>query len=254
MRDNEIKALFLQADEQIPVNEARKQQTYEVLAAEMNKQRIPVMSKKSILLSQFWYMDKLFFVIYGVLICLGFIFALALQHTGTDKNEMIIACMIGAGILSIMSIIFIDRLFFGKMAELGASCYFNTKQCVAAYLVLAGVINLVILILMAVYLGCYWQVGLLQVGLYVVTPYLTSSVIALGILSTETGGRTTYSLGVCTVFLSIGYAVISSIPGVFLVTFLWIWGIAFVATGILFAMQLRKLFRQMEKGEVLCMN
>ena len=31
-------------------------------------------------------------------------------------------------------------MFFGKMAELGASCYFNTKQCVAAWMVMSGII------------------------------------------------------------------------------------------------------------------
>lgn len=254
MKNSEIKNLFLKADEQITVNEIRKQQTYEILAAEIDNQRIPIMSKKSILLSQIWYTDKLFFAIYGVLICMGIVLVLALQHMGVDKDAMIIVCIISAGILSVMSISLIDRLFFGRMAEIGATCYFSTKQCVAAYLVLAGIINLTMLISMAIYLGCCWKIGLLQVGLYVLTPYLTSSMIALGILSTETGGRTSYSLGICAVFLSIGYVVICSIPGMLLAASLWIWGIAFVMVGVLFAVQLKKLFKQMEKGEVLCMN
>lgn len=254
MKDKEIKTLFLQADKQIPVNEIRKRQTYEVLTEEMNKQRISVISKKDILLSQFRYMDKLFFIIYGALICFGSMFIAVLQYMGAGKNEIVVTCMIGAGILSTMSISSINKLFFGRMAEVGASCYFNTKQCVAAYLVAAGAINFVILTFMAIYLDCYWDVSLLQVGLYVMTPYFTSSMIALGVLSTEIGGRTPYLLGICTFFLSIGYAVISSIPGVLLVSALWIWGIAFAVVGILFIIQLKKLFRQMEKGEVLCMN
>ncbi|MDO4304714.1 MAG: hypothetical protein Q4D94_12455 [Bacillota bacterium] len=254
MKDKEIKNLFLQADKQIPVNEIRKHQTYEALTEEMNNQRIPVISKKNILLSQFWYMDKLFFIIYGVLICFGFMAITALQYMGVGKNEMVVTCMIGAGILSTVSISSINKLFFGKMAEVGASCYFNTKQCIAAYLVVAGAINFVILTFMVMYLECYWHASLLRMGLYVITPYLTSSMIALGVLSTEIGGRTSYLSGICTFFLSIGYAVISSIPGVLLASSLWIWGIAFAIAGTLFIIQLKKLFRQMEKGEVLCMN
>lgn len=254
MGNKEIKALFLQADEQIPVNEIRKQETYEALTAEMDKQDIPVMSRKRILLSQLWYMDKIFFAFYGVLICLGVIFVLILQHMGAGKNEIIIACMIGAGILSVVSVLLIEKLFFRGMAELGASCYFNTKQCVAAYLLLAGVINLAILFLITAYVGCYWKVGLLQTGLYVLTPYFVSSMTALGIMSAETRGRTPYLPGICAAFLSIGYAVLSSVPGAFLTTSLWVWGIVCVTAGILFLMQLKKLFRQIEKGEVLCMN
>lgn len=254
MANREIKDLFLKADEQIPVSKIRKQQAYDVLADEMDKQKISVMSIKDILFSLFWYMDKLFFYVYGVLICLGLVFISALRHMGAEQNGMIITCMIGAGALSIISISLINRLLFGGMAELGASCYFSTKQCVAACLVLAGAINLVILIFLSLYLGHYWKVSLLQVVLYVLTPYFTSSIAALWILGTKTGGRISYSLSICTFFLSIGYIVICSIPGVFLAAALWMWGIAFVVAGSLFIMQLRKLFKQIEKGEMLCMN
>lgn len=153
MRDSEIKTLFAKADEQVHVDEIRKQKTYHAMIEEMEKQRTPMMSIKNILFHQFWYMDKLFFVVYGVLICLGIISITALQYTGLNQNEMITVCMVGAGILSITSIGVIDKLFFGKMAELGESCYFNTKQCVAVWLVLSGMINIMILLFMAGYLG-----------------------------------------------------------------------------------------------------
>ena len=162
MRDSEIKTLFAKADEQVHVDEIRKQKTYYAMIEEMEKQRTPMMSTKNILFHQFWYMDKLFFAVYGVLICLGIIFITALQYTGLNQNGMITVCMVGAGILSITSISVIDKLFFGKMAELGESCYFNTKQCVAAWLVLSGMINVMILFLIAGYLNYHWSVGLLQ--------------------------------------------------------------------------------------------
>ena len=156
MRNSKIKALFEKAEEQIQVDEIRKQKTYHAMIDEMEKQRTPMMSTKNILFHQFWYMDKLFFAVYGVLICLGIIFITALQYTGLNQNEMITVCMVGAGILSITSISVIDKLFFGKMAELGESCYFNTKQCVAAWLVLSGMINVMILFLIAGYLNYHW--------------------------------------------------------------------------------------------------
>lgn len=146
MRDREIKALLAKADEQVHVDEIRKQKTYHAMIEIMEEQRTPVMSTKNILFHQFWYMDKLFFAVYGVLICLGIISITALQYTGLNQDGMITVCMVGAGILSITSIGVIDKLFFGKMAELGESCYFNTKQCVATWLILSGMINIVILL------------------------------------------------------------------------------------------------------------
>ena len=254
MRDSEIKTLFAKADEQVHVDEIRKQKTYHAMIGEMEKQRTPMMSTKNILFHQFWYMDKLFFAVYGVLICLGIIFMTALQYTGLNQNGMITVCMVGAGILSITSISVIDKLFFGKMAELGESCYFNTKQCVAAWLVLSGMINVMILFLIAGYLNYHWSVGLLQVGLYILTPYLVSSITALGILSIEKRGKSSLLLWMSSVFLSICYIVIGSIPKILLVTALWIWGIAFLVSGFIFVIQVKKLLSQIEKGEILCMN
>ena len=251
---SEIKTLFAKADEQVHVDEIRKQKTYHAMIEEMEKQRTPMMSTKNILLHQFWYMDKLFFAVYGVLICLGIIFITALQYTGLNQNEMITVCMVGAGILSITSISVIDKLFFGKMAELGESCYFNTKQCVAAWLVLSGMINVMILFLIAGYLNYHWRVGLLQVGLYILTPYLVSSIIALGILLMEKRGKNSSLFGMSAIFLSISYGVIGSIPRALFVTTLWIWAVAFLVSGLLFVMQIKKLLSKMEKGEVLCTN
>lgn len=254
MRDSEIKTLFAKADEQVHVDEIRKQKTYHAMIDEMEKQRTPMMSTKNILFHQFWYMDKLFFAVYGVLICLGIIFITALQYTGLNQNEMITVCMVGASILSITSISVIDKLFFGKMAELGESCYFNTKQCVAAWLVLSGMINVMILFLIAGYLNYHWRVGLLQVGLYILTPYLVSSITALGILSMETRGKNSSLFGMSAIFLSISYGVIGSIPRALFVTTLWIWAVALLVSGLLFVMQIKKLLSKMEKGEVLCTN
>ena len=45
MRDSEIKTLFAKADEQVHVDEIRKQKTYYA----MEKQRTPMMSTKNIL-------------------------------------------------------------------------------------------------------------------------------------------------------------------------------------------------------------
>ena len=49
MRDSEIKTLFAKADEQVHVDEIRKQKTYYAMIKEMDKQRTPMKSTKNIL-------------------------------------------------------------------------------------------------------------------------------------------------------------------------------------------------------------
>ena len=53
MRNSEIKALFEKAEEQIQVDEIRKQETYNMMLETMEKQRTPMMSTKNILFHQF---------------------------------------------------------------------------------------------------------------------------------------------------------------------------------------------------------
>ena len=79
----------------------------------------------------------------------------------------------------------IDKLFFGKMAELGESCYFNTKQCVAAWLVLSGMINVMILFLIAGYkedvgtAHAYAVVDIDDNNIYLKNPWSTDKTIAI---------------------------------------------------------------------------
>ena len=92
MGDSEIKNLFVRANAQVHIDEARKQKTHQAMMMEMEKQKINKrriemrMSIKNILLQQFQYMDKLFFYIYGGLICLGIIFIAVLQYIGVSQN------------------------------------------------------------------------------------------------------------------------------------------------------------------------
>ena len=255
MGDSEIKNLFKRVDAQVHIDEKRKQKVYQMMLMEMEKQRIEMsMSIKNILLQQFYFMDKLYFYVYGGLICLGIIFIAALQYTKVNQNEIITVCMVGAGILSITSIGVIDKLFFGKMAELGATCYLNTKQCVTAWMVLSGMVNVVVLFFAAGYLNVRWRVGLLQVGLYILTPYLLSGIMALGILSMEAGRKHSFLFGISGVFLSIGYGIIGTIPGVMTLAAMWIWAAAWIVSIILFVIQVKTVFNRIEKGDILCMS
>lgn len=67
-------------------------------------------------------------------------------------------------------------------------------------------------------------------------------------------GKSSLLFWMSSVFLSICYIVIGSIPKILLATALWIWGIAFLVSGFIFVIQVKKLLSQIEKGEILCMN
>ena len=225
MENREIKELFLQADKQISIQELRKQQVLTSMVTELKQRKVPVLNQREILFSQFLYMDKSFLVLYAVAVCFCIGILLLLQQTGADTNTMIISCMIGVSGIAVLTIFLIDKLFFGRMAELGASCYFSTKQSIAAYMVIVGSINLAMFLLIILCIGSSLNIGILKLGLYVMTAFFLSNIVSVGILSTEISA---VSLGA--------------------------WGITCFVLGSVFALQLKKLFAEMIKGEILCMN
>lgn len=254
MKGNEIKKLFVKADENLPIDELKRKRTYDAMIDELEKKSRPVMHMKNILRYQFYYIDKLIFILYGAFICFAITIFGMLQHAGVSYKEMITACMVVSGILSIISISVIDNMFFGKIGELGKSCYFNTKQCVAIWLLLSGMINIAALIFLGIYLNHYWKVKLLQVILYLITPYLISDVISLGFLSIETREKKTVLFVMTAILVSVSYIVLGAVPGIFwATTFLW-WIIAFLVAVFFTLVQIKKLFSKIESGEVLCMN
>lgn len=254
MQTCEIKELFRRSDEQITVREEKKQQVFADMKEELKGLRVPVMGQKEILLSQFLYMDKSFLYVYVLVVCLGMVGLFLLRESGVDVNTVIISCMIGASAFAVMAVLFIDSLFFGKMAELGASCYFSTKQCAAAYMVMVGSVNLVVLLLIILYVGNCWEIGVLRLGLYVWTAFFLSNLVSVGILSTGFGRENRYFLLVGGAFQAAGYIVFSEVPAAFYGTLIGAWGIACFVFGSLFVIQLKRLFSRMEKGELLCMN
>lgn len=254
MENREIKELFLQADKQIAIQELRKQQVLTSLTAELKQRKVPVINQREILFSHFLYMDKSFLAVYAIAVCFCIGILLLLQRIGADKNTMIIACMIGVSGIAVLTVVLIDKLFFGRMAELGASCYFSTKQSVAAYMVIVSGVNLAIFWLIILCIGCSLNIGILQLGLYVMTAFFLSNIVSVGILSTEIGRENRYFLFISSVFLAIGYTVFSAVPTAFSAASLGAWGIACFISGSLLALQLKKLFVKIIKGEILCMN
>lgn len=254
MKNSEMKELFLQADRQTRIKEAKKQKVLLLMAEEMEKQRTPIINQREILFSQFLHVDKLFLSIYAVVVCLIVGVLFLLQQTRIDRSTIIISCMIGVSALALLTVLIIDKLFFGRMAELGASCYFDTKQCVAAYMVIMGSVNLIVFLLIIFYVGNCWKIGIIQLGLYVLTAFLLSNIVAMGILSTKVGRENPFYLLSSGIFLAIGYTVFSAVPAAFYVTTLGVWAIACFVLGCLLVFLIKKLFIQMEKGEVLCMS
>lgn len=254
MKISDMKKMFDLADEAIPIDEEKKRQSFEKIYLEFRKQRNPTAKKGAILLHLFQYMDKSVLYAYGILICLEIILMIIFQNSKIETAEIISFCMAGSGIISITAILFLDRVFFHKMAELGASCFFNTKQSIAAYMMIVESINLVMLLIATLYVSSQWKIAIVQFLIYILTPFLFSNVAAFGIIMTRIGQRNPFSLFLCGIFLSILYMILPTIPNVFLASSIWLWCLLCFIMAMVLAIEVKKYFGKVEKGELLCMN
>lgn len=169
-----------------------------------------------------------------------------------SREDILAYTIIFSGVMGALAPCGIHKSLASKMAELGETCFFNTKQMVALQMVYSGIINLVLLIVGICFVGIKWQVGLLQIGLYILVPFFFSCCCCLGALLTAIGRRSQYTFVVVSMFAGVFFMVLASKPQIYKTSALSFWGVALVVGIFMFVMQIKILFHHIEKGEKLC--
>ena len=239
----------------IKIDEKRKAETMDILQKEISEKEIGILnSRKLIIKGQIRYMDKSVIVIHTLLCMVLSTAGVVMNFHGASKEEIIMFSMMLSGVMGIVSIVQTGRIFSSGIAELSESCYFNIKQIVALHMVLSGIINLTFLLLSIFFVGIQWKMNLLQVGLYLLVPFVMTQCCCLRVLLTEAGRKNTYLLVMSGIFSIIFYLIIASIPELYRITALAVWCISFVIGLLLLGIQVKTLFKGMERGDMICMN
>lgn len=259
MQDKEIRELFRKAEAQSSPDQKQILKTYQYFQMEMDKEKYKAeneirnearnkiqrndeaISTWDILRRQFRLIDKTCIITYILAVIISFCVMAFLRRTGIEKNGAIIVSMILSGLLSTFAVWIINKLYFGKMAELGASCYFDTRMCVAAGLTITGTINFVIIVGLTIYSGNIWEMSFVQMGIYILTAHIISSLVNFRILLVKTGEKASVAMSAGTFFCSGAYIVAANVPGALLSASIGIWTGVCIATGILVVIQMRKL-------------
>ncbi|MCM1143859.1 MAG: hypothetical protein NC318_10055 [Blautia sp.] len=250
-----IRDRFLMSCQTVGIDNQKKEDTLSLLQIKIDEKKIGVLrDRKQILISQMRYMDKSTFAVHLLLCIVLLLFAGIMQFYKVEKEDVILFSMILSIVLAVVSIMGVGRIFGSGIAELGESCYFNVKQIVAFQFALSGIINLVVLSCGIFFIGLQWKINLLQIGLYILVPFIAAQCCCLRILLWELGRRNVYVLIMAGMFLMILQMILAQIPALYQITSLALWGIAFAAGVVLFGLQLKALFRGIEKGEMICMN
>lgn len=255
VKDKDIKEKFRITDSMVRINENRKQNTLLFLRKNIAKKEIGILQdRKKILYNQIRYMDKGALGIHLLLCLILLSVTVVLSCYNKNQEEVIMFSMVLSGVLGIASVVEISRIFFSGIAELSESCYFNVKQIVAFHMLLSGVINLTVLSVGIVFVSFRWKMNFIQIGLYILVPLVIAECCCLWVLLTETGRRSIYPLIMIGIFVIAFYMIMACEPKLYQVTALTSWGIIFIAGLCILGIQVKILFKGIEKGEIICTN
>ena len=253
--DKELYDRFHNTADSLVIDEERKKETLLFLQKQITDKPIGILSSRiHIFLNQIRYMDKSTTWVHSAICIVLLLIMMFFSRYGVEKENIILISMILSGILGVVTIAEVSRIFFSGIAELSESCYFNVKQIVAFQMLISGIINLTVLFIGILFVGSRWQIHLLQIGLYLLVPFVMAQCCCLRVLLTEAGRRSSFLLVMVGAFLVVFYMILASIPSLYLVASLTLWGIAFLIGLLLMGMQIKALFQGIEKGDILCMN
>ena len=255
MREKGFYEIFKETSEKIVIDEKKKEKSLSCLREVISCKRPGILhSNKQIVYSQVRYMDKSMLVLH-VGICVAILlFLIIMDLYDKEEKTIILFSTILSAFLGLISIFEISRIFFSGIAELSESCYFNVRQIVALHMVFSGIINLLILSVGILFVGMRWKISFLQIGLYVFVPFIFTQCCCLKVMISEAGRKNSYLLLMVGAFLITFYMAFASSPVWYRITALGVWGTFLIVGMMTFVLQVRDLFRKIEKGDIICMN
>lgn len=254
LKDRKLKQLFQESEHDICIDAERKKKTLHFLSVEISRKKALLYDKKIIIKNQLIYMDKtsLFGSIAGSFIVMALIYLFS--ELGWDNHEVIALNSIFSAFLSVLSLAGISNIFSSNIAEVGESCYFNVKQMVAFQMLYHGIVSLTVLLIVTIWVSSQWEVAFLQVGLYVVVPYVFTQCCCLFSFLTKTGRQSPYVIFIVGIFVCIVFATVAMSPQIYSASAIVIWVTAFIVGVTMLSIQIRFLFCEIGKGEILCAN
>lgn len=254
-KDIDIKAMFASADALLPIDAERKTRTMERLRQEIaGKEVLLVSNRRKIWLNQMRYADRSMLA-FHILGCIVMLALMVMMHVLRIDNEfMIAASMIFSGVLGSLSALEVGKICFAELSELSETCFFNVRQKAAFDMIISGIINLTSLTSGILFVGFQWKIWLLQIGLYILVPFIFAQCVCLGVLLTEAGRKNGWLTAVAGIFLCVFYAILASTPQLYTTSALFIWAIALVVGIVVLGIQTKALFTEINKGEILCTN
>lgn len=252
-KEDDIRALFRESDAEIGIDEEKKRYALKTLEKQVYNRKIsPARSRARLVKNQLYYMDKR---LWAAALLLNLLFLLALPGMGAggaDEREIRTFSMVAASVSGTVSILVLARNFTNGIAELTETCYFDARQLVAMELTALGAMNFVILTLEILYVSFHWKIWIFRAGIHIAAPFFFTVAICLGCLMAEPGRNKSYVLAGAGLLSAAAAGALSCVPQAFALPAAALWYVGFAAGLAVLFLQIRRLFAEIGKGELLC--
>lgn len=255
--DRALQALFAAADAQLPIDETRRACTLRLLQHACRSQTVrPLQDKKLLLLHLIRYTDRNLPGIH-LLSCIAILLLLLFLGNMDIPAEMKIRSMLLASMflpcfLVLFSAFAFRQVCFAGMAELHGTCFFHVSQLAALSLLTSGLLNLSAVSAAILLVNSRWKLRLIQIGLYVLVPFILTQCVCFGCMLTEAARRHAWLSAAFLLPLSLLCLTVSQARIWYTESALLLWAAALFIGIVILTAEMKLLFHKLNKGEILC--
>lgn len=253
--NNDLNRLFREADRFMEVDKEKRERTLERLHSayeEINERTHVTAGYAETVLRQLRYMDKGIWIADAAVNILFILILLLLRYYGAGEQDIMMTVMLLASAAGGVSIWILTGLFSNGAGELTETCYFNAKQLAGLEMAILGGSNLILLAFAVFYVGIQWKMSLFRIGVYVGVPFLFTVSVCMGCMMAETRRRRSVLTAGAGVLSAVLVLAAAAVPQVYLPSAAAVWGMALAAGAAVLAAQIRRLFHEIGRGEILC--
>lgn len=253
----DLRALFASAGAQLPIDGTRRARTLHLLRHTCQSQAVrPLPDKKVLLIHLIRYTDRNLAGVH-LLSCMAMLLLLftvgILDIPEETRNRcMMLISMLLPCFLTLFSALAFRKICFTGMAELHGTCFFHVSQLAALSLLTSGILNLSAVSAAILLVSFRWKVRLIQIGLYVLVPFILTQCVCFGCMLAEPVRRHAWLASAFLLPLSLLCLAVSQRQTWYTESALFLWAAALFAGIAVLAAETKLLFHKLNKGDLLC--
>lgn len=248
-KTDDIRDLFVKNDSGVIIDVSRKQGTLECVSVQKFEQGNRVSTRWQIIKGQIRHMDKNILWMH-LAVCIGIVVLVWTNWFDVQSWEKY--GMIFSGVLGALSFLEVGSMFFSRMTELEAVCYFNVRQLATFQMTYSGLLSLAALMVFTVFANIRLEKNLMVTGIYILVPFVFTECVCMTVMLTEIGRRNILLLIAVGIFSTFFWGILASRPMLYEASATVFWIVALLAGIGIFAVQIKRFFRVLDKGEIIC--